>query len=163
MQSFPDLLLCDSSIDRLVLDIDIEDEDDDCDFDIFMRLMNGEKIDITSSNIVFISECARQLDNREIANKVLELRLNERLNESNVIDVLCLKKAHGLDCDCEISFIAEHFHDFKIADFVKLGVCDFERVIRHDRLRLESEDYLFDVIDELRRCDESYFSLFECV
>ena len=80
-----DLLSVDKTANRLLFNI--EDHEDQ--FNVFLSLMNGESIEITSSNIDFLENCFRQLENSELLENIMDIKVNkERLSKSNAVERL---------------------------------------------------------------------------
>ena len=97
--------------------------------------------------VVDLRTVSQQLQNSELISKILEMWLNDNeMDQSNVIERLCLKHENNLNCDFEFSFLAEHFYDFD-SDFVmKLAIDGVECVLNHESLKLKSENDLFDLV-----------------
>ena len=154
------LVASDRALDRLFL----QTTDDSRHFLDVMRLMNGESIEITASNCEFLEKCARELENTELLSALLlKLRTN-KLTLSNVVEKIHLKKAFQQDYSTEIEFAASQFFEFDLSFVASLTIDELDEILRSDKLKLESEDQLFDLIFGLvNEKDKGYAHLFRHV
>ena len=153
------LLSHDSSVNELFISV----EDHGNHFEDVVSLMNGESVEITRENAFFLESFARELDNEELLSSVLESQMSDRIDSSNVIDRIVLKRRHQTDCREELDFIAKHFHEMDVSSLRQLSCYELEEVLGRKELLLKNENDLFDLIDNLSRSDKQYSFLFRFI
>ena len=115
------------------------------DFELIERLWNGGSITINKSNADTLLKLNEELENEEL-NSLLVNFTNEAISVENCISRLRLKTRLGLDVNQELEFVAGNFFEFNISDLSSLSVSEFESVLVHESLQIESENSLLDCI-----------------
>ncbi|OHT08080.1 hypothetical protein TRFO_23523 [Tritrichomonas foetus] len=146
-------------IDRIYDTFEINVPFDDA-FSEFINLSIGKKMTINNKNYHFIKYVSEKLGNEELheyfqENKHVELTID------NVFDVLTIKKMNKVSYNDEISFLASHFFEIDEKKVAELSYDDINSILVHPNLRTQSEDSLFDFVNELATQNSHYFGLFE--
>lgn len=131
------------------------------DFSQILKLQNFEDQTISDDELPFISEVLEILGNESI-----ELSIKHDLNLDTIITQI--QKHEKYSCffsetfSEEIDYISTHFHelfeDDDIEDFSSLSLTTIERIISNEKLKLEDEDQLISVINDLYRKDKRKYS-----
>ena len=139
------LLAADRCVSRVCLKV----KDEGHNFKDVVKLMNGHSISVTTGNARFLEDCARELENDELLDRVVWSHTHGDVSSSNVLDRLRLKRESHSDCKDELDFLASHFFEIGF-DVVKgLSISDLEQVLTNPLLTLASEDQLFGAIQVL--------------
>ena len=146
--------------DQSVDSFEIEASDSQNTFNEIMKLMNGEEIEVNSTNAPILAAWARELENNELLQVAGSFNV---FSSSNMGEIIQLKKQLKQDISGEIAHIASHFDDFDVGFFASLSVDDVEAVLRSDSLKLASEDDLFDLVESLVVSNKACLSLFRFV
>ena len=133
-------------------------------FGLIERLWNGDSVCVDDSNCAELGMLSSELENDELSKLLADFRFsNEEISVENCVSRLHTKGCIGLDDSDEIEFIASRFFELDGSIVRSLNVCDLERVLQCDSLRLENENGLFDLLSELSLNDEEYYSLFRYI
>lgn len=125
-------------------EVDVKDDPDK--FELFVRLANGETIDITSENAYFLSRVAEQLENVEIVTEVFNITADRALDIENVVQWLNEKTKFGIDPIVEVTFIAQNFWTMPLPSLCELSYENLVDVISSPYLMIEDENQLLDAI-----------------
>ena len=136
------LLASDCCISRVCLHV----RDEARHFEDVVSLMNGRSVSITAANAPFLAACARELENDELVERIVEFQLDGDVSLSNVVDRLRIKHELHSDCKTELDFVASHFFEVELDVLRYLSVSDLELVLANPLLKIESEDQLCDTI-----------------
>jgi hypothetical protein len=121
-------------------------------FHYFLSLCKGDSIVVEKSLIWRFAAVCRELGNDELLSIILA---NEPISPDNIADRLL---ANGTDSDFE--FGCSHFCSLNHS---LLSVDILWRLLNDPRLRIESEDWLFGILDSLIARDSSFFILLDCL
>jgi hypothetical protein len=139
------MLESDSSVDEFVIDIE-----DKCGFEGFVKLVEGERVEVNEGNcssLDFISVC---VENEELNSAIVKFRVGgDELSKSNSISRLKLKIDHKTSGDEELEFISSHFYELTSDELKLLRVEELETILSSPKLRLKSEDLLLEIVCEL--------------
>lgn len=133
-------------------------------FPTIMKLINGDQIEITPSNVYFLELCARELENDELLAFIANSKLQTAVDMSTVLERIYIKRESKQDFSDELKYIASHFHRVDVAFAMKLTIDELDQILSNDALQLRSEDELFFLISELvSKRGRSYAILFHHV
>ena len=149
------ILSNDPTVERLRV---LPDRECSC-FDLIERLWNGESVSVDKSNTDELVLLSRELENDELSKLLHSLVSTEEISNENCVSRLRVKQSLGLDGSDEIEFIACKFSEFDASFVRSLSVNELEQVLEHGSLKLENENSLLDIILELSKSDEEYYSL----
>jgi hypothetical protein len=109
-------------------------------FDYFLRIGEGDGVDIPSSVRPFLVSVCRELDNWEL----IELLLSSDtvLCSDNAMIRFELKRSGGLTCKPEMKFICTHIQDLWNSIEELLNVDHIFDILESDFLEIPSEDWL---------------------
>ena len=149
-------------------------EDDEDDFDNLVSMILHGSVSISSQHIRFYFDVLKQLENTYALEKFFPfLYGNEKISDSNVIDITLIKHAIGLPIQKEIKYIARHFMEIsKLMVEKKLDVSLLELILSSKDLSVVDENWLFSFIydnyisnpdKDNERIENDIFSLFEYV
>ena len=139
------MVMSDRTTDRYVLEF----PDANRGFEVVMRIMNGEQVEITPSNAFFLELCAKELENPELLAFITESKLDTKIDMSNVLERIQIKRELQQDCSDELKFVASHFHRVELGFALQLTLDELEKILENPALELRSEDDLFHIIHEL--------------
>jgi hypothetical protein len=105
----------------------------------------GESLTFCESERYFFFSIFGDLGNSESILSILE-HSGEPLSISNAIESLRLRCKFNLPFDHLLSFITTHLNEFPITSFVSLSDHIVELIISDGKLKLSSEDSLYDLI-----------------
>lgn len=136
-------LWSDVTADRLIVDI----RGDVSLFDVVVKLMNGECIEVNGQNAQFMRDVSVFLDNNELTKLVTSVIENEEeLCLENVIDRLRMKQVIELNIDNEVDFVASHFYELEEQQISVLSVDDLDSIFRSSSLQVKDEDSVLNVV-----------------
>lgn len=114
-------------------------------FELFLKLMKGEKIQIEENQAPTIEDIAYQLGNVEIIDK-LKVFHSQETTVSNVISKLSYK---NVEIDPElIDFCAEHLVELNNDEIKELAPSIFQQILISPSLKIRSEDWLYKTITQ---------------
>ena len=114
-------------------------------FQIFLKLMKGEKVKIEEDQAPIIENIAYQLGNTEIIDK-LKIFHSQEPTVSNIVSKL---KFHHVEIDQQlINFCAEHLVELKNDEIKSIDPNIFQRILSSNYLKIRSEDWLYKTITE---------------
>ena len=134
------------------------------DFNHFLSLRNFKANQITSDDIKFICEIAKQLETTNI-----EVNINrDEITIDNVIDRLISDEKfdnfYSKEIESEIEFITKNFSDLlksQQKDKLKnLSFSTLERILQNEHLEVESEDDVLKFVNELYKEDDKYSNFY---
>jgi hypothetical protein len=131
----------------------------------FLSLGRGGSISITARNRHFYASLGSELLNDELSNICHPDNASE-LTCGNVAERFALCERSDSDCSREIEFIAAHFHEldiFQLRAIEEMTLENWSRVLSSPRLKVVSQDWLYDVVWSLAQSNRSHFVLFENV
>ena len=136
-------------------------------FKIIMSLMNGEKIMISPEDRKYILKIAKKLGNGELFDRFApnyEVEDENDIDFQLIISILDTKFQYDLDYQKEADFIAEHFHTIDHDLFRSMPIDVIERIMNSDKLLIDSELEIFNVISDLcKNAGPEYSRLFNNV
>lgn len=137
------------------------------DFDLIVKLMKGESIDINSNNAEFLILIGKKLGNAELVNQITEnlSAYLPKLTPQNVIQRIIIRSSLNLNIDNEIDFISSHFIEFGDEDLLSLGPTLLLYILSNSRsIQIHSEGWLLSVIKRLiLNGGNQYKCLYACV
>ncbi|OHT10070.1 F5/8 type C domain containing protein [Tritrichomonas foetus] len=137
--------------------------DNDKKFKAIIKLMNGNPISIKESTLTYILEISKLLGNSELINTVSNYLL-VKPDISNVFDIIKQKRKFNCSINEEMNLIAEHFCEFQFEQLKSLTPAEIRNILNmNDKLKLKSEDSLYEIINQLIFYSEDYTELIECV
>ena len=137
------MLKMDSTMSRLCLDI----VDQEKQFSSVFNLVNGGEINITDENMEFVSQCACELENEELLSRVSNLKLEkEEISMTNVVWRIRTKQKYHMDYRSEFEFLASNFGDVTLELLTELSLDEIEDILTEKKLKLKSEDSLYELI-----------------
>ena len=135
------------------------------DFNRIIEYGEMKKIDINEEEKQYFINILKQLGNNSEFLRFSK-ELQEDISYENVMQRIQTKKELGLDPKEEIEFISINFHDFHMKNPEAISTCDadiMERIISNDKLKLDNEEELFDIILKLYIKSKEYSILFSYV
>jgi hypothetical protein len=148
----------DATVAELALDVD----DPDNFFAQFLKLGDGEEIEVGMSKRPLFDASCQQLWNSELYERLLDAdegSLDQLLSQ---IDALV-----GQHCDCsrELDFVAGHFHEIEDlhGSLSKFEPALIYEIISRPSLKLVTQDSLFQFLIERTRANPTFFRLFDSV
>jgi hypothetical protein len=118
--------------------------------ELFEELLHGHFVDIEGTKTSGLVRIASLLGESEIEGELIDIELgNESMTVSNIVTRIEKKRSHSRDIGDEIFFLIEHIDDIGLDDISRIGSDIFEVVLKDDRLKIASEDWLVDVIHDL--------------
>jgi hypothetical protein len=131
--------------------------------DIFAQFLSigyGEDVAVTeSTRDVFVSLCV-ELGNEDVYSQILDV---VELTCDNVLSRLKMKRVCGCDFSKELEFAASHLYSISREAVEVLDAEDLSNILTNESLRLESEDWLYEVVASFVRQHSDDFWLFEYV
>jgi hypothetical protein len=155
------LLLSDSTIDHFEI-CGIQEGNED--FGGFVSLMIGSSIVLNETNLGVLLSIAESIENRELLGRIrsFEMSFSEPLSIDNCWSILNKKNKYEVECEEELDFISSNFYEMKTEDLKNQELEILERILSRNCLRLESEDELVELINELGIGFESLYNFVEC-
>ena len=80
--------------------------------------------------------------------------MSEKIDNTNVIDRIILKRERQTDRREELDFVARRFHEMDVNCLRQLNCDELEEVLGREELLLKNENDLFDLIDNLSARDK---------
>jgi hypothetical protein len=120
----------------------------------------GDDVEVPlTTRDLFVSLCT-ELGNEDLCCQILD---SVKLTCDNVLGVLKMKREAVWDCSTELEFAASHFHELLQSDIEGLNMIDLSNVLTSRSLRIQSEDWLYEVVKHFVKQREEDFWLFEFV
>lgn len=114
-------------------------------FELFLKLMKGEKVKIEEDQAPTIENIAYQLGNTEIIDK-LKIFHTQEPTISNIVTKL---RFSHVEIDQQlIDFCAEHLVELKNDEIKTIDPIIFQRILSSQYLKIRSEDWLYKTITE---------------
>jgi hypothetical protein len=153
------VLLADRSIDRFVVPTTSK-----CDNSEWIRsLLNGDPINVSQANRVFLLEFAISIGSTELENLLFAAEIESpEITLSGVVPRLIWKSARDCDASKEISFIRAHLKRIPVVELGTLSLGVLEAVLASGDLVLSDEDCLLGPIAQLGRECLSLIRFVEC-
>jgi hypothetical protein len=150
------------SIDDTISRIVIEIKDKETEFGAFISLRRGQSLLLTESNRNFHLSVSKELCNYEVYDYIFRLAEGD-ISISNVIDRIKIYSEIGSNCETEIGFAASHFFEISSSDFWELRYETLRDILQRHELKVESEDWLYELISRRISSDSKYFELLELI
>ena len=168
-QKISKIHLSDPTINEFLINIEIQG-----DFNKILKLINFESQQFSEEDLPFITEIIETLEINKIFIEIKSEFENEEITLDNIFPRLKKHQKHpqiySKQIKEEIDFFISHFHDLKgeLLTKIKEGDYDFdfgiiEEVVRDPKLKLETEDELVEVVNELYKRDVKYSVLYDYV
>lgn len=136
------------------------------DFQFVLGLLKFNQENIPETQYPFLSEIIDHLGTEKVTVNIP----TKEIKMENVIDLLLLHEKSRFffkkNFLSEIDFLSEHFYEIQEnqkEELFKLSKDTLEKVINNEKLSLQSEDQLLDVIDELYSRNEEFIDFYEFV
>jgi hypothetical protein len=140
----------------------VETPDSNHQFCELLSLGRGETIVLTSSSQSFFVSIAREFENSELLFSIKN-QIDPKLNNSTVIPRLIERYEFDLPIDEEVEFLSSHLYEFSLSSLSKVCFDGIEAIVSHPSLRIESEDFLYELVISRMNEDCSFFNLLEFV
>jgi hypothetical protein len=140
----------------------IETEDRSHIFPEFLSLGRGRRLTLTDANRPFLSSIARELENSELYGHVLKSAEGD-ISIENVIRRMKMLDEMSANYAPEIEFAASHFAEIPQSDIPDMSFETFQEVVRHKKLKIESEDSLYEIVSKGISADFRYFELLDII
>lgn len=125
--------------------IDVEDEQNF--FENIMNLINGEIVEINTSNYYIMQLFASRLGNQEMEEDLSSMSLSgSHITFHNSIRRYISKSSIGINSENEIRYIASHFSEYQRSELNKLSDDDLELILSQPNLKIEDETWLFNFL-----------------
>lgn len=134
--------------DPLISSFTINQSDENYEFNLIMRILEGEDVNITDSNAFYILAIANELGNEELKDKINSFILTP-LTKDNVFIRLKQKTVYNLETKNEIDFIAANLTSLNEDLFDDYPTSFIERLLSSPKLCVSDEDSLFQLIINL--------------
>lgn len=134
------ILISDIDANRFVIDID----DTDCFFESIISLLNGNVIQITDNNILFLMQIAKIFENDEMMES-FSMHIPS-LHEGNAIDLYLQRLKYNLETSQVVQFIASNFSKVHRDSLMKLNPTQLADIIGNDSLHIKDEDSFFQIL-----------------
>lgn len=132
-------------------------------FQHILDLINFNENNIPESEIPFVSEVLKKLDNDSIQIDFHKIQITT----SNAFEFLQKHQDYGQfyspQLQKEIDFASSNFYQLNVEEINDLKISIIEKIICNKKLRLESEDQLLSLINKLYSDNSSLFYLYEYV
>jgi hypothetical protein len=149
-------------VDDTICEYSVETKDDEGNFGNFVLLGHGASVKIDSDKFDFYANLSNELENQELLGVVIDESCNELTIESALVQ-LSLRHRFGRDFSSVVSFLASHFHEITESQLRSIDEDSLRHVLLSSELRIQTEEWLYNLIWKLVERDQSYFSLFEFV
>jgi hypothetical protein len=148
--------------DCTIQEFQLETVDSEKCFECFLSLGFGSSVCLNGEDYLIFENLSFELGATEFYEQIFK-EFSGDINPENVCDRL--KKLEQLNCFCddEIAFAASHFKNIDSTSIEKLSVSLLFQILKHDSLRIENEDWLFDIVLSLISKDQDYCSRLELI
>jgi hypothetical protein len=136
------------------------DQSSNNDFEEFLGLGRGFSIDVDSHNIDYIRLISEEFENQELYDIVCA---NQELTVDNVVSLMKHRHESFGAISREVEFAAEHITELSGQCFVELKCSILREILRHRKMRIDNEDWLFDVVMSSIEVDRSKIELLEFI
>jgi hypothetical protein len=140
----------------------IETPDTNEQFGLFLLLGRGEGLDIRERDLQFFCSLCRELGNVELCSHIHQ-HFEKKPTLENCAEMLTLCHLTNEGLETIVDFCALHFHELSHEVLIQFQLDDLYAILSHSKLKLKSEDALFNHIWELKSTDLSYLTLLEFV
>jgi hypothetical protein len=149
------------SADNTICEIQIETNDTKHEFERFISLGRGESIKFSRDTLEFYTSLSQEPENEELLSVVC--CVPDEITIKNVIPRLRHKRPLHFETSKEIDFIASHFVEVDKSDLKGLDESIFGLILSSDKLKIKSEDWLYEMIWSFVEEGRNYFSLLQFV
>jgi hypothetical protein len=149
------------SVDNTVCEIQIKTKDPKREFQRFLSLGRGESIKISRDTLEFYESLSEELENEELA--FVACGGLEEITIKNVVGRLRHQRRLHFETWKEVEFITSNFTEIHKSELKGLDESIFGLVLSSDKLKIKSEDWLYEMVWSLVEGDRSYFSLLQFV
>jgi hypothetical protein len=150
------------SIDGTFSSFHIQTPDDQGLFQEVLSLGRGKRLVLSDLNRDFLFSVAKELRNSKLF-LLLFQKYEGSISITNVANRIRSLAHMEANIDSEIEFLASHLHEMSSSDILELSfetVCD---ILRHPRLKIGSEDSLYQMISMRVSSDSRFFQLFTLI
>ena len=145
----------------------IQCKDNNNEFNLIMKIMHGEKIKISPNDQKYIRKIAKKLGNAQLFDDFIPTYETEDeidIDYQFVISILNTKHQYNFNFQKEADLIAKQFHRIDHNLFRTLPIDVIETILNSNKLLLDMESELFNLIMDLsKNVDPSYSRLFSSV
>ena len=156
-----ELHLQDQKVDTFYIDLD----DKFNAFELIMKMMNGEEVEIPHFQIQFIRQIAKIIGNEELIDKFTYVdKKFDEMTYQQTVQTLEEKNELGMDCSSEIEYIAKSFYDIDntIMDCMDIKLLD--QIFASPSLVLDDETKTFQFIcRQITQYSRDYISLLKYI
>lgn len=139
-------MLADKTLNSFKLDM----EDSNKEFDMVMRLIDGEPIEMNGKNIKYFHNIALKLGNDELQAEIVRLRyLDEEMSPTSIVDRMNTKLKFKASITEEIAYSAANIEQISVEVMKSLNTSVVEAIMTHPDLKLTNEDSLLTIILKL--------------
>jgi hypothetical protein len=140
----------------------VETVDREGHFGGFVGLGRGVPLVLTESNHDFCLSISAELRNGELGRTLFDI-IEGNISVENVVRQIQSLVAMGATVQAEIWFITSHFFEISSSNVCEQDYKIMNEVVHHDKLRIRSEDSLYEIIEERASSDARYFGLFDVI
>jgi hypothetical protein len=130
------------------------------DFKDVLGLGRGISVDLDSRNRDYILLISDEFENNELYELVSS---SSEMTSDNVLTRLKRRHERCESIDREIEFLISHIHKLSVQSFGQLDPSILREIVKHPKLQIESEDWLFDIIISQIEQDSKKFNLLEFI
>ena len=119
-------------------------------FKKIMQLINFGEVQFNQIDSEYLIQIGNLLGNKELINEGINLK-NQRINLSIDLIILILQEKvnYDLDSEEEINFISKNLYEIKSQQLLKFNLNILEKIFSNPNLKIEDEDFLFNLIFEI--------------
>jgi hypothetical protein len=150
------------AIDDTVLSYTVETVDRDGHFGGFLALGRGAPLVLKESDRDFYMSISAELCNDELYRALSDV-IEGGISVENVVRRVKSLVAMEANVQAEIEFIASHFTEISSSEICDLDYEIMNEIVHHGKLRIGSEDSLYETIEERISSDARYFGLFDVI
>ena len=137
-----------SIADPFINEFEINADDSYYQFNLIMRLLSGDSINITESNAHYLLDVGNQLQNQDLIDLILSF-ISTPLTVQNASFRLQQKISFHGDTSSEINFIASHFSEMDEENLKQMDTDTLYLILQSPDLSISSESSLFQFIIKL--------------
>lgn len=153
----------DPTVDKYIINTESEG-----DFSHILNLVKFTHNDVPENEVPFLIEIVNKLENDSI--EITEQKETRKITMDNAIDLLQKHEQnssiYSKNYQNEIEFISSHFHKITESEkekLSKLKISTLLEIFTNKKLKLKSEDQLFEIINKLYSKNSEYSILYEIV
>ena len=132
-------------------------------FELIMKMMDGQEVEIPDYQIQFIRQIAKLIGNEELINKFSYI--DKKIDETDVVQYIQrVEEMHefGMDCTEEIDFIASNFHCIDNTAMDCMDINLLHQILGSPNLVLFDESKTFEFIyRQVTKYSREYIDLFK--